>query len=147
VEKADRDAEQSRYRGRVSRGERVEVDKGTLELDEGVLFKREKDGRTRVAVPVMIRDEMLRSMHEDVRTGGHFGARKAMKRRDAGGVPRVPGVRDVDVYGVPGVGDAEGCHGWRQICRASCRTGRGRLCISMRWGRCRVGGGTSTSWW
>jgi len=80
AEKQERDAELSRYRERVSRGERVAVDKGTLELDEGVLFKREKDGRTRVAVPVMMRDEMLRSMHEDVRTGGHFGARKAMKR-------------------------------------------------------------------
>ena len=55
-------------------------DKGELELDGGVLFKVEKDKRRRLVIPMTQREEIMRSVHENARTGGHFSAKKAMMK-------------------------------------------------------------------
>ena len=56
----------------------VKKDKGVLELDRDVLFKVEKDGRRRLVMPTSEREKIMRSVHEDPRTGGHFTVRKGI---------------------------------------------------------------------
>jgi transposase InsO family protein len=75
-----RDEELAGWMKSLAEGASISKDKGELVMDRDVLFKRERDGTMRLVVPASMRAELLRSMHEDVRTGGHFGARRALAR-------------------------------------------------------------------
>ena len=81
-------------------------------MENGVLFKKEEDGRTRMVIPTGMREDIMRAVHEDVKTGGHFTTRKAMmKVRDevvvARGIQR-PGALGVDLPGMSSESAHEG---------------------------------------
>ena len=79
--KQRRDPELAEWIKQLEEGWEVKQNRGKLVLEQGVLFKKESgSGVLRMVIPVADRAEILRAVHEDVRTGGHFTAKKAMEK-------------------------------------------------------------------
>ena len=76
----ERDPELSGWVEKLKKGGTMKKDRGELVLDGGVLFKIETDERHGLVLPMAQREEIMRSVHENQRTGGHFSAKKAMMK-------------------------------------------------------------------
>ena len=74
----ERDPEIAGWIKEVKEGVVVKKDQGVLVLDRDVLFKVEKDERRRLVMPTSEREKIMRSVHEDPRTGGHFTVQKGI---------------------------------------------------------------------
>ena len=77
IAKQRRDQECAGWLARLNQGERVTVDGGVLELDREVLKWRAPNGTgLRLVVPQVMREELMRLVHENPSDGGHFSAAK-----------------------------------------------------------------------
>jgi hypothetical protein len=79
-----RDKECAVWMEKLKQGEKVKVRDGELKLDGEVLKLVDKEKQVRLVLPASKREEVLRSVHENIRDGGHYSARKGglkLKRR------------------------------------------------------------------
>ena len=75
-----RDEQCSAWIQQLSKGEKVKVPYGQLEMLDGVLMMRDDEDRLRMVVPEQRRHELLRLVHENPRDGGHFSARRGLAK-------------------------------------------------------------------